>query len=526
MPDLLAYAQPMADFRGMNTIHRAPLFKLCLAFVAGMLLTEYVGEGIYWLGLAAIPCFLYSLIGKKKHFSRQSENVTALLIGLSSMGLGGLLWHGHVHSQHELAYLNGKEHRLLGIVDSRVKTNAYGCKAEFAVLGHFEDSLFRPVHGKLMLYFQPGADSSIQRYDSLWVRAYIKPLNSRYPGYQRYLQRKGITQSGYVKWSKVAGSRPALGAVAVHSQTALAGRISDLIPDSNRVGLAQAMFVGEKSQLQAEHRAQFAAAGLSHILAISGLHIGIIYLVLNVLFAPLALLRHGKRLKSALILLILLGYMLLTGASPAVIRAVLMFGAILVFRMWFQRYHMLNLLAVSAFLQLLYNPTILFEVGFQLSYVAVAGIVLVYPVFESYMTGHPILDKLYGWIGVTISASLFTTPLVIAYFGQFPTYFLLSNILASTLVFVVVLVGFMMVCLAYLPVVGELMGYLSCQLLGLLQKLAAWTAGLPHAVIDFQSLDITGLVVVALELALAGALLMLPRWWSIWQRQQRLAWQG
>jgi competence protein ComEC len=242
------------------------------------------------------------------------------------------------------------------------------------------------------------------------------------------------------------------------------------------------------------------------------MHVGIIFLLLSLMLSPLHLLPGGQQFKSAFILLLLVTYMFLAGASPAVVRATLMFGSVLIYKLLRKRYHFLNLLGFSAFIQMAMDPMIIFAVGFQLSYMAVLGIVLLFPLFEkSFNTPWKWVNYAYAWIGISLTATLFTTPWVLFYFGQFPTYFILSNVMVSLLVFVLVFLGFLTVLCIYIPWLNSLLAYMMEQALSLLEYIASWVAALPGARLTAFSWDEPGLRYLVIELALTALLLLLPK---------------
>jgi len=223
--------------------------------------------------------------------------------------------------------------------------------------------------------------------------------------------------------------------------------------------------------------------------------------------------RRGKQIKNIIILAVLILFMCLTGATPAVIRAVAMYGLILLFKICYQRYHILNILAISAFIQMLWDTSIIFSISFQLSYIAVSGIVILFPMFErAFPSEHPFLKKLYACIGVSLCATLATAPLVIIYFGQFPTYFLLTNILITVLTGGTVFAGFILIMIIHIPYLNQLCAYLCYGLLHALNWICEWVADLPYALVEQVGFDQPAIYLLILQLVMAFGVLTLPRW--------------
>ncbi|RMG61402.1 MAG: ComEC family competence protein, partial [Bacteroidetes bacterium] len=418
----------------MKELLHAPLLKLLLFFVLGLWLAELVSGYLAWVLLPAGLGFL-GYLGRDRQASRRQEWLLALCIYLCALGLGSLRQSliAPETGADELAGYNCRPVALAGLAGTPSKATTYGAKTWIEVFAADTGAGWAPTQGRVLLYLGDSV-APIREGDSLFVQTDLRNIYSRYPGYLEYLHQQGIYYSGQADRLERGGAAFSLTRLARHWQETLSHRLAAILPHPEGVGIAQAMFLGDKSGLSPETRDQFAAAGVSHILAISGLHVGIVFLLLGRLTRFLVLIPQGHRLQQLVILLILVGYMGLTGASPAVVRAVLMFGTILVFRMTYYRYHLLNLIAISAWLQLLYDPAILHNIGFQLSYAAVLGIVGLLPRFEALVeTPYPWLNKVYATIGVTLVATLATLPLVLTHFGQFPTYFLLANVLVSCL---------------------------------------------------------------------------------------------
>jgi competence protein ComEC len=367
------------------------------------------------------------------------------------------------------------------------------------------------VQGRVQLYLKPGVGGHFSMYDTLQVKARLSDLNSRYPSYLAYLRRNGVSHAAYGQALLVAGEAQGPLAMAARVQKRLSKQLEQLMKDSTRLAIAQAMFLGDTDGLRPEDQAAFSQTGTSHVLSISGMHVGIIFLFLNFLLSPLSLLPGGKRLKYAMVLVVLIAYALIAGGAPPVVRSTLMFGTVLIFKILWQRYHLLNVLAAAALAQMLFEPGVIFNVGFQLSYVAVWGIVGLMPKFQAWFSaGHRLLDTVYEWIGVSLAATLATLPLTLAHFGQFPVHFILSNLLVSAIGFVLVLSGFLMVMFCYVPGLNAWLASVCEFLIEVLQAIAESVSALPHPLIR-SMWDWEALLLLALELGFTLLLLLLPR---------------
>lgn len=194
------------------------------------------------------------------------------------------------------------------------------------------------------------------------------------------------------------------------------------------LAIALALILGDKSLIDSEITASFTNTGAMHVLAVSGLHIGIIMQILMVVFGFFPRVFNKNR---AIICVVILmwAYSFITGMSPSVLRAVFMFSVLVLAQLTGKNYAPLNTLFFTGFILVILQPFTLFDVGFQLSFLAMLGIFLVYKPIESLIyTKNKILLKIWQGTAIGFAAQLFTTPLSLYYFHQFPNYFILSNI--------------------------------------------------------------------------------------------------
>ncbi|MEE1090459.1 MAG: ComEC/Rec2 family competence protein [Paludibacteraceae bacterium] len=228
----------------------------------------------------------------------------------------------------------------------------------------------------------------------------------------------------------------------------------------SQLAIISAITLGEKGLLSNDVRDTFSAAGVSHILVVSGMHVGFIFLIIMWL---MSIMSHRRRwIVVVLGLIVLWSYALLTGLAPSVVRATFMFSMMLLFRVIGEKYRIKHALCLSATILILINPTVLFNVGFQLSYLAVCGIVYFYPLL--YKRISTLKSRSLRWIlssvAVTVSAQIFTLPIVIYNFNQFPIYFILSNLFVTAFAPFLFLGGIALLPLSYIPHLGVGAGWL------------------------------------------------------------------
>ena len=249
--------------------------------------------------------------------------------------------------------------------------------------------------------------------------------------YQTYMARQGIhfcTFIGTNKIEYIPASHFSLKIAAEQFREKLLSLLKTKLHNHEAFQIVSALTLGYRKELSAETRSYFSATGAMHVLAVSGLHVGMIFMFLSWLLSFLKHTQTGRVVAVCIIGCCLWGYALLTGFSPSVQRATVMFTFILIGNSLNRPTPIYNSIAASAFFLLLMNPGLLFEVGFQLSYMAVVSIVFFYPRLEKiFPATNPVTKRIWQLFCVSVAAQIGTAPLSLYYFHQFPVFFWLSN---------------------------------------------------------------------------------------------------
>lgn len=265
--------------------------------------------------------------------------------------------------------------------------------------------------------------------------------------YKRYMQNKGFAGSSYIPteaWSKTnrQNKKSITNYAQILRRKALALYHSfNLSHDAN--AFISALTLGHKDDLSGNLKEAFQASGTSHILAVSGLHVGIIYTVLSLMFSLFS--KTFKRLKISQFLIIgsLWLYAIIAGLSPSILRATIMLSIVSVGTIFRKQTYLVNILAATAFFILAHNPLQLFDVGFQMSFAAVAAIFYINPLINGILrVEHKGLKYLWSLLTVSISAQLGVLPITLYYFGTFPTYFFISNLIIIPFIGVIIYLCF------------------------------------------------------------------------------------
>ena len=428
----------------------------------------------YLVGLLAIWVFLFFRLNNSSYATRWVFGAVVSCF----MFLVGAFLTGHAWKEVKVDWPSEKKAYRAVIQESlQEKPKTYQVPVE--------------IDGKEVRLYLPkdSLSASLLPGDGLLVYARIEPPKNREEGqtfdYARFLYYKGISGTAYVPadaWRKTDECTD------THLKTKtllLRERILEKYRQwgigTEQMPVLSALTLGHKGSLEKETREAYSVAGISHVLALSGMHVGIIWLLLDVLLRPLSKVRL-KWLKSVLVISALWAFAFVVGLEASVVRAVLMCMLLEMGRLSGSKPFSMNTLAIAAFFMLLYRPFYLFEVGFQLSFVAVLSILVLYPLFyHSFQIKNKVGRWTWGVLCVSMAAQLGTAPLVMYYFSSFSVYFLMTNIVAALLVPVIIYGAVLMIVTACIP---ELQGIVVKLLNGCVKALdgiAGWTSSLPNA---------------------------------------------
>jgi competence protein ComEC len=358
----------------------------------------------------------------------------------------------------------------------------------------FGDSLpSRPVTGKVMAYF-PKSDSAFALHygDLIAIPAPIRelspPLNPEEFDYRAYLMRKGITGQAYLRdedWIDLqTNNANPLYAFSYRFRDVLLASLQRSGVKNDEFGVAAAILLGYDDKLADEVRKNYVAAGSMHILCVSGMHVGIIYLLASFLLGFLNRKKWQKTLKQILLLALIWLYAFIAGLSPSILRSALMISFVIIGEMIHRKGFIINSIAASAFILLCVNPYNMFEIGFLLSYSAVIGIVVLQkPIYNLMYVKNKVLDRAWEITAVALAAQIGTIPFTLFYFNQFTTYFWLSNLFMSPISFIVIISGMVLLLVSWIPYVNVLVGYLVWGAVYVMNAIVSWIERLPFSIV-------------------------------------------
>jgi len=422
----------------MKFLAANPFVRLVLPLIAGMLVQHHLSPG--WAVPLAATAFLLATLFFFKRLPVRWQYSCGWLRGLALHLLfamtGALLLLTHRATRPEVG--REKQTYIAEVLDiSRDKPRSW--QNTLKIRKMLKDSTWSPSRLLVVAYtrkkdtlapFRPG--------DVILASSYIQPIknygNPSEFDYQTYMATHRLYHQTYLSpadWKRLrdipAGS---LVSASNKIRLLLLDKIEQAVAPPNERAIASALLLGYRDFLTSDMKTRFSVSGATHILAVSGLHVGILYLLLHHLLFFMEATRQRRTVKTLLILMILAGYAFITGLSPSVSRATLMFSVLATGRIIRRPTSVYNSLAFSAFLLLTINPMLLFSLSFQLSYAAVTAIVIFQPRLYRLIELPVVPDRLWQWLTLAIAAQIGAAPLVIHYFHLFPNYFWLSNFLA------------------------------------------------------------------------------------------------
>lgn len=366
---------------------------------------------------------------------------------------------------------------------------------------------------RVLLYFpKDSASSGVRRGDELFVSARISlPRNGGNPDefdYRTYLLHRGVSGTGYVAgghW-RLVEHRPGrtLRQVASDYRQKILDQYRRLGFAGDEFSVLSALTAGYKDELHEDIRESFAVSGASHVLALSGLHIGFLSgLLLFLLNGITGKTRSSLWLKTLVVLTVLWGFAFLTGLSPSVVRSVIMFSLPAFSILRGEKMFSLNSLISAAFIMLLFSPAWLFDVGFQLSFSAVAAILLIQPRLYNMLSVKGKAAKwAWGTVTTSVAAQVGVTPLVLFYFSRFSTHFLLTNLLVLLPVAFIMYGAVFMLLFTPFPAIQSLLVYPVKWLLIALNASVRRVEQLPFASLDGIWLSVTNVALLYIMLLL------------------------
>lgn len=495
--------------------NKAPALRLLLPLMAGVTAQWYLQSSLYFLVVTTVVIILLLFSFRFLPVARQfvlKPFYGFVLMLLVAVGGAWLVWWNDVrHSHAWIGHKNNYAWVHVTLEEPLVeKPKSYKALASVLAVGKHEKS--EAAKGKVILYFKKDPAFASLRYGSTLV--VTRPLqqikNSGNPGsfdYRRYTLFQGITHQAYVTPKDVVllpqRAQKGFKTFLYNTRTGIIATLRQYINGPQERGLAEALLIGYKDDLDKTLVQAYVNTGVVHVIAISGLHLGIIYFLLLFVTRPL---KRGQLswLRIGLVIISLWLFALLAGAQASVVRSAVMFTAIALGGLLNRKANIYNTLALSALLLLLYNPFWLWDAGFQLSYAAVLSIVIFFkPIYNWIYFKNKIIDAIWKLMAVTLAAQLLTLPVSLYHFHQFPLLFFITNLVAVPLSSVILIGEIILCAVSFLPPVASFIGSLLQSLIRLMNGVIQQMDAVSFA--SWQNISISFWQAVWLAGMIAGA---------------------
>ena len=421
-----------------------PFVRLLAVFITGIL-SSFVFNFFHVSLFALLALFALAMPSAKKLKGQFRYRWVFGVAGSCYLLLLGYLIGYHYDERNKSIYFGekitaGRSIVLGTIKDAPIKKGNWVKVVLMATnIGAHIDSL-ETCSGNILVYLsRDSASEKIAYGDIICLNGKIEevrpPDNPHSFNYQRYLHFKNIHHQAFIRagdWDILEhGNGNILFRKAIAMQGHFLGILKKHLKNEKELAVGSALILGYRDEIPEVVQTAYSQTGAMHVLAVSGLHVGIIFLILNFFLKKIKINTPAWRLfKVLIILLVIWAFALVTGASPSVMRAAVMFSFLNI-GLAFQRYSSIyNTLAASAFFILLVNPYLVASVGFQLSYLAVFGIVYFQPkIVGLWKTNNKIVNYAWQLTGVSLAAQITTLPLTFYYFNQLPVYFWLTGLI-------------------------------------------------------------------------------------------------
>ncbi len=466
------------------------ILKLLFPLICGVIIAFYSGLTVSFLSVECVLVSLFILslpVVSRQYWTRFFfaflTTIFFVLIGIYLVTIQTNRLHQSYFSNLELSRDAVFQAQL--IEELEIKENSIKCFAEIQAVNG------QKAMGKVLLYFQKNeASLGLQYGDVIGLQTNfqeIKPNgNPKEFDYSRYLRIHDVVHQGYVKstdWEVVGNAGNAFYAQILKVRTYLDKLLTESGLNSSNLMVAKALILGEKESLNRENLLTYSSAGDMHVHAVSGLHVGIVMLIFSFVLRPIKRIPHGNLIFIFSVLIVIWFYALITGMSSSVLRATVMFSFVLIGKEMERDSSVYQSILVSAFILVLIEPLVIFQVGFQLSYLAVLGIVYLQPkIYNLFFTKYYLLDKIWQISSVSIAAQFATFPLGLYYFHQFPNFFMISNLIVIPLAFAILMLGLIYFFVIWIPLLDQICFYFLDLLLTILNKGVKWVEELPYSI--------------------------------------------
>jgi competence protein ComEC len=487
-----------------------PFLRFLAALISGILFYLFSRSSFNFIPLllSAIVCYLLIFTISKIYTSTYSFKPFLGITGMGILFLSGI----QISQQHD--FLQREDHISKSLPDIRYYTATVSndpeekekvFKALVSVTRIRTEEGWKNSSGKIFIYIKKQNENKLIYGDQILVKGKPQeipgPANPEEFDYRKYLSFQNIYHQHFIPSQKdiyVIGKDPPNAMIVYSGKLRQAcDRIYKIYLSPEEYKIASALVLGIRNTLDNNIKDAYSNTGTMHILAVSGLHVAIIFQILMLVLGKISKVRFCNYLLPAALLILLWFYAFMTGLSPSVLRAVTMFSFIIFAKALKRNTNIYNTLALSALLLLCFDPFYLVDVGFQLSYLAVAGIVYLHPkIYNSISNLNPALDKIWEMTSISLAAQISTFPLGLLYFHQFPVYFLIANFLVIPIAFLILYLALGLLALSWFPFAAHYCAWCLEKLIWLMNYIVSVIEKFPYALINGIDISISETIII------------------------------
>jgi competence protein ComEC len=507
-----------------------PILKVLVPFISGILFSKNWTFDFISIEILAffifITLFVTYFFGERKIYPK-TQFYLHLLIYVLFFVLGTAVFTNHnakkypTHFSHHIQ-TEAKQKFMFRVVEMpKIKEKGSQFKAHvIQILSHSN----KKVSGNISVFLQCDSSQKIPKYgDILIADAFItkieSPKNPFQFDFKNYYANKNIHHQAFINsehWISTQNTKKFwLTQTGILLRSGLIQVFYRYFPDSKVRGVVEAIVFGYKDELDTEWKEVFSNTGVMHVLAVSGLHVGIIYAGLMLIFGMLDRRNRYKWTKVVVLITLLFVYCLITGFSPSVSRASLMFSFIAVGNALKRPLVSFNSVFAAGFLLLLVNPYFLFDVGFQFSFLAVLGILtFARPIEHLFWVKSWFVGKLWSLCAVSLAAQIGVLPITLYYFQQFPTYFIVANLVVIPLVTLILYGGLLVIGIgSWFTIMGHFFAKLTEAYVYSIIDFVSWVNDFPWAAMKGITIDFNQVLgLYAIIILFFGAMVKKSKW--------------
>ena len=491
----------MNELSFLQRLERIPILKIAILYILMLLLAptlpisrpifQYLQQALIVMALLTMCCYFFR--GKiRKYGYLFGYYLTVILFGIFHY------WRNDpIVIANHFSQIDAESYVVKIIEEPQIKQHITRFSAE--VIGVYRQGEFVQTSGRLMITLKLSAKNFLQFGDFLWLKGDVKriapPRNPMEFDYREYMRKYLIYHEVFVKSAyyrvvnRQATREFSVFAAALQMRKYFLVKLRSHLKGDENFAIASALLYGFRSEISTGSMEAFTNTGTVHILSVSGMHVAVLFGFLSLIIKQIAWPLYLKWLPLILLWSTIWIYAFIAGLDAPITRAAIMISFVLCAQYFKRSFSSLNSLIIAAVLILLFAPRAIYDVGFQLSFLAVLGMILCAPLVNVLL---PVKSSIFRFVRdlltVSIAAQILTTPLSLYYFGQFPTYFLIANLLVDIPSTLVMYAGFIMT-ISPVDWLNEILGFLLENLIHFILSCLKFIGHLPLSTIKISTME-------------------------------------